>query len=224
MHPRKVHTLILLAALCLLTTALPGCVVKKQQDPAAIAKQQEQFNKKLAEKAAARKAKAEARRADMLYDALAAEQIYVDILADVHVGGGPFNFAAGMPASSIMAAVKPFLGVRYKWGGTTLRGLDCSGFTMQVFRRFGLRLPHHSAAQAKMGVPVAKNNLRTGDLVFFATKKGQGINHVGVIVGPDLMAHCSGKRGRCAIESFSRAYPTSFAGARRMLFKKKAKK
>ncbi len=158
-------------------------------------------------------------REEDLLAALDAEQVYVDMLTALGVGGGT-PFLAGLPASSLLDAVSPMLGIPYVWGGATPMGLDCSGFTLFVFRRFGLSLPHSSVAQALMGLPVEKGALQPGDLVFFSVS-GQGvIDHVGLIVGPDLMAHCSGKRGRVAIESFSRAYPERFVAARRLTFPK----
>ncbi len=151
---------------------------------------------------------------DLLTEALAAEQVYVDMLADFALGRFDSGFFAG--SGSLMEAVRLYLGTPYRWGGTSRRGIDCSGFTMQVFRRFGIRLPHNSAAQAHYGSAVPLSRLRAGDLVFFAVGEKK-INHVGVMVNGKYLAHCSSRRGRCAVEPLSRTYPSSIAGARRLL-------
>lgn len=161
-----------------------------------------------------------------LIDALDAEQSYIDMLAEYATGlipagrrlgaGGGALFSGPLPPGSVTAAVEPFLGIPYKWGGVTPQGLDCSGFTMLVFKRFGVNLPHSSVAQAQMGQPVGRTELQAGDLVFFAVNNSMLIDHVGVMLSRELMAHCSGLRGRVAVEPVSRVYPASFAAARRL--------
>ena len=76
-----------------------------------------------------------------------------------------------------------YLGLKYVWGGASLTsGADCSGFTQQIYKKFGVSLPHHAADQAKMGTKIAsKKNLQTGDLVFFG-KNGK-VTHVGIYGG-----------------------------------------
>ena len=155
---------------------------------------------------------------DLLREALASEQVYVDMLADFSLGRFNSGFLAG--GGSLLDAVRFYLGTPYHWGGTTRRGIDCSGFTMQVYRRFGIGLPHNSAAQAHYGKPVARSQLRAGDLVFFAVNE-KTINHVGVMVNNKYITHCSSRRGRCAVEPLSRTYPSFYAGARRLLSPKK---
>ncbi|MCI1858400.1 MAG: LysM peptidoglycan-binding domain-containing protein [Sporolactobacillus sp.] len=80
------------------------------------------------------------------------------------------------------------VGQRYVWGAN-----DCSGFTMKVFAKLGVSLPHSSAAQAGYGVPVAQADLQPGDLVFFNTS-GQGISHVGIYVGGGRMISAENER------------------------------
>lgn len=76
-----------------------------------------------------------------------------------------------------------YLGLKYVWGGASLtKGADCSGFTQQIYKKFGVSLPHHAADQAKMGTKItSKKNLQTGDLVFFGSKNN--ITHVGIYGG-----------------------------------------
>ena len=76
-----------------------------------------------------------------------------------------------------------YLGLKYVWGGASLTsGADCSGFTQQIYKKFGVSLPHHAADQAKMGTKItSKKNLQAGDLVFFG-KNGK-VTHVGIYGG-----------------------------------------
>ena len=76
-----------------------------------------------------------------------------------------------------------YLGLKYVWGGASLtKGADCSGFTQQIYKKYGVSLPHHAADQAKMGTKItSKKNLQAGDLVFFGSKNN--ITHVGIYGG-----------------------------------------
>ena len=108
-------------------------------------------------------------------------------------------------------------GVPYVWGGATLRGLDCSGLVLNIARRFGVRLPHSAALQWKRGIPVARDALTPGDLVFFANTYKPGISHVGVYVGGGKFVHASSGRGRVTVSSLREPYYAwKYAGARRL--------
>ncbi|WP_413511282.1 C40 family peptidase [Myroides odoratus] len=74
-----------------------------------------------------------------------------------------------------------FEGVRYRFGGTTHKGLDCSGLVMNAFNDTSINLPRNSSAMAEVGDKVSKNNAQKGDLIFFRTGRGSRISHVGII-------------------------------------------
>lgn len=85
---------------------------------------------------------------------------------------------------------KQFIGNKYVWGGASLtNGTDCSGFTMSVYKQYGITLPHSSVAQSKMGSAVSLSEAKPGDLVFYA--KGGTVNHVGIYIGNGQVVHAS---------------------------------
>ncbi|MDO5550890.1 MAG: SH3 domain-containing protein, partial [Lachnospiraceae bacterium] len=91
--------------------------------------------------------------------------------------------AAASRRSQIVNYALQFVGNRYVWGGTSLtNGVDCSGFTMQVMKKFGVSLPHYSGSQAKLGKAVSSSEMRPGDLIFYANSRGV-INHVAMYIG-----------------------------------------
>ncbi len=101
----------------------------------------------------------------------------------------------------LVSTIRRFIGVPYRWGGEDREnGFDCSGLTMVSYRLNGLNLPRNSRMQYKAGSYVAKQNLQQGDLVFFATKGGKRVTHVGMYVGGDNFIHAprTGKTVRVA--------------------------
>ena len=75
-------------------------------------------------------------------------------------------------------------------GGASLtKGTDCSGFTMMVYKKYGISLPHSSVSQSKMGTKVSLSEAKAGDLVFYA--KGGTVNHVGIYIGNGQVIHAS---------------------------------
>ena len=126
---------------------------------------------------------------------------------------------AGAPATKLEASVEKLLGIRYKYGGDTVRGFDCSGFTRYIFAQFGIDLPRTSAGQAGVGAKVSKNELRPGDLVFFNTN-GKGISHVGIYMGDGKFAHASTTRGITITPMNDKYYSKRYVTARRVLDEK----
>ncbi len=108
-------------------------------------------------------------------------------------------------AATLMDTARQYLGVRYRYGGVTPKGFDCSGLTRHLFAKFGSRLPRNSSSQAKVGVAVDRDDLRPGDLVFFATRGRGRINHVGVYIGDGEMVHASRSKG-VTVDSLDEPY------------------
>ncbi len=103
-------------------------------------------------------------------------------------------------ADAIITTALSFSGVRYKFGGTTKKGMDCSGLLYVSFRENEVLLPRISYEMAEEGKRIRLNNISKGDLLFFKTSKGKKkINHVGLVVavdGDDIkFIHASSSRG-----------------------------
>jgi uncharacterized protein YgiM (DUF1202 family) len=102
---------------------------------------------------------------------------------------------------------KEFLGNCYVWGGTNLnKGVDCSGFTMSVFKKFGVKLSHSSRSQAKEGTKISTSDLMPGDLVFYANSSGT-INHVAIYIGGGQVIHASSPKTGIKISKYNYRTP-----------------
>lgn len=86
-------------------------------------------------------------------------------------------------------------GTPYRYGGLGPDGVDCSGFVFLTFRdRFGIILPRSAKKQSLIGTPIARHQLRPGDLLFFKTDLGSGL-HVGIYKGDHKFIHVSTRQG-----------------------------
>lgn len=89
---------------------------------------------------------------------------------------------------------KSWRGVRYRYGGVTTKGVDCSGLTLRAYKElYDVDLPRTVAEQARKGTRIQKKNLRPGDLVFFKT--GRYSRHVGIYLGENKFIHASRSKG-----------------------------
>lgn len=96
-------------------------------------------------------------------------------------------------AAAVLPTAEQYLGVKYKWGGTSpATGFDCSGYVQYVFRKHGVQLPRTSRAQAAVGdrVGLDYNSLRAGDLIMFASS-GKPVSHVAIYAGNKRIIHSS---------------------------------
>lgn len=110
-----------------------------------------------------------------------------------------------------------YRGTRYRFGGTSRNGIDCSGLTMSVCRRWGLLLPRTSTAQFHRGTPVHCPDLKPGDLVFFKGTYKRGISHVGIYIGEGRFIHAAGRGKGVIVSSLNEPYyRRHLAGARRL--------
>lgn len=101
---------------------------------------------------------------------------------------------------SLVQYALQFVGNPYVWGGTSLtNGTDCSGFTMQVYARYGVGLPHHAASQPGYGTKISASAAKPGDLFFYGS--GSSISHVGIYIGNGQIVHASNARTGIKISS-----------------------
>ena len=122
---------------------------------------------------------------------------YVEVREELATAITMTEVLYGAGVSDIRASIcqygMQFLGNPYVWGGTSLtKGADCSGFTMSVFKNFGIKLPHSSVAQAKMGTTINIGEAKPGDLIFYGN--GKRINHVAIYIGNGMVVHASNPR------------------------------
>jgi cell wall-associated NlpC family hydrolase len=87
--------------------------------------------------------------------------------------------------SSVVAIAMRYLGIPYRYGGSTPRGFDCSGFTQYVFRQVGVSLPRTAQQQLGATTRISRSQARAGDLVFFLS--GGYAYHVGIYLGNGKM-------------------------------------
>ncbi len=101
--------------------------------------------------------------------------------------------------------VKTFLGVPYKLGGSTLRGIDCSAFVKKIFEIVNIELPRTTREQLRIGKKVGRDELEEGDLVFFRTHRGNR-THVGIYVGNNQFVHASYRSKEVRVDTLDAPY------------------
>lgn len=117
--------------------------------------------------------------------------------------------------SPIIATAKKYTGVPYKFGGTTPKGFDCSGYLQYIFAQHKVNLPRAADEQYKIGTAVKQAALRPGDLVFFSTYE-KGASHCGLYLGDGKFIHVSTSKG-VRIDEIKDAYwKPKYVGARRV--------
>ena len=125
-------------------------------------------------------------------------------------------------AANILSDAEKYLGAPYRAGGMTYSGFDCSGFVNTVFAENDIKLTRRSADQAKEGVGINIENVKHGDLLFFATAGEKRVSHVGIVHtitddGEIKFIHASTSKG-VIISSLEEAYwDKAFLFARRVL-------
>ncbi len=113
---------------------------------------------------------------------------------------------------TVVALAKQHVGAPYRWGGSSPSGFDCSGLVRYVYGQVGIALPHNAAQQYRLGMPVAREDLEPGDLVFF-----DRLRHNGIYVGDGRFIHARPTGRRVAIASLDDEwYASHFVGARRL--------
>ena len=125
-------------------------------------------------------------------------------------------------AKPIIDYAKSFEGTRYKYGGTSKRGMDCSGLIYTSFKNYDINLPRTTEGLKSIGSWVDLKEVTIGDLVFFATRKNsRNVNHVGIVTatrtGNIEFIHASTSKGVIISSLAERYWYFAFVQARRIL-------
>ena len=190
-----------------LVTLLFGCAA---HSPVSRQEQQQQFKNSMT-----------AQSSSVLFQ----EELYQDgVATDKELA----NFADGksyqLPvlADSILERGMSLIGTRYRFGGTSEAGFDCSGFIGYLFREeAGMNLPRSTREMINVDAPlVARSALKPGDLLFFATNGRRGrVSHAGIYLGDNQFIHSSSRKsGGVRVDSLGDSYwSKTFIEAKRAL-------
>lgn len=119
--------------------------------------------------------------------------------------------------NKLMSEAMRYLGTRYVWGGSDLvNGVDCSGFTQQLFAKVGIYLPRTAEQQSKVGTPVGRLDLlQPGDRLYFCDSNKTRINHTGIYIGNGYFIHSSRSAGGVTVDFLSEKWLKILVDARR---------
>ena len=136
---------------------------------------------------------------------------YVDVCysLDTALTVSEVLYGKGVTSAGIDLAQRAvqYVGCPYVYGGTSLtNGTDCSGFTMLLMKKYGVKLPHSARSQSRMGTEVSMSALQPGDLVFYSDSTG--VNHVTIYIGNGQVCHASNPRSGIKISELHYRTPT----------------
>ena len=104
----------------------------------------------------------------------------------------------------LVDAAMGFLGAPYRFGGFSIRGIDCSGLAKKIYQLFDIDLPRTANEQARVGMRVARSDLSEGDLLFFNTRRRGG--HVGIYIGNNEFVHAASRKRGVRVDNLDTPY------------------
>jgi gamma-D-glutamyl-L-lysine dipeptidyl-peptidase len=136
--------------------------------------------------------------------------------APTPAGAAPVRPAEESLRAGLVETARSFIDFPYTWGGTTAEeGFDCSGLAMTVYRLNGITLPRAISEQMTAGIPIGRDLLKPGDLVFFGSQSGGTASHVGIYIGDGFFIHAPGRGKTVRREALAAAYfAARYLGAR----------
>lgn len=122
-------------------------------------------------------------------------------------------------STKLDAFIKDWLGVKYKLGGKTKRGIDCSQFSKRLYRDvYGKELGNNCLQQWNQTKRILKGDLKVGDIIFFRSRQSPSGWHCGVYVGNDNFVHAANKDEGVKISSLSEPkYKKGYKGSGRLI-------
>jgi cell wall-associated NlpC family hydrolase len=121
----------------------------------------------------------------------------------------------------VVSTAQSYIGTKYKYGGTTHKGMDCSGLIYVAYSKEQIQLPRTSFAMSQQGKTISLKQIKKGDLVFFSTGRKKRINHVGLVSkvnnGIVYFVHASSSRGVITSSLSEKYYKNRFIKAKRIL-------
>jgi cell wall-associated NlpC family hydrolase len=128
-----------------------------------------------------------------------------------------FSAPTAAIAQRVINLARTMLNVPYRFGGSTLRGIDCSAYVQRVFGMMDVPLPRTAREQYSVGARVGRDDIQVGDLLFFRTYASFP-SHVGIYLGENLFIHASSMVRKVSIDSIDLPYYRKrFIGARRLV-------
>lgn len=140
-----------------------------------------------------------------------------EVVSNEPVGGAPLwgNGPMTAAARTLLQLAYQYLGVPYRYGGTSANGIDCSAFVQRCFAQLGVALPRTAAEQSQVGMPVGPAQLQAGDRLYFANRDGRVV-HTGIYIGDGYFIHASASTHKVSVSRLSEdLYRRMYAGARR---------
>ena len=150
--------------------------------------------------------------------AVAIGVILASLLDTPHPETIPWTGKPSVPTYGLQGKAQSWIGVKHKIGGRDRDGIDCSGLALELLEPLGAKLPRRAEDMRKMGRRVGLVEIRPGDLVFFSTKRADGLRgHVGVALDRNRFVHATASKG-VKIDSLSSPWwGPRFMEARRVL-------
>ncbi|HPB81626.1 MAG TPA: C40 family peptidase [Spirochaetota bacterium] len=140
-----------------------------------------------------------------LVPALCVTALYVSACSPPHLRYGSSYYGSEKRRDIVYTADR-YRGVRYRYGGASPRGFDCSGLVMYVYKKNGIRLPRTAVSQYRHGRHVPRQRLKPGDLVFFQTSRSNRLSHVGIYAGRNKFIHAPRPGKRVSYASLGNSY------------------
>lgn len=109
----------------------------------------------------------------------------------------------GIANSKIDSIVKPWIGKPYRYGGTTMAGIDCSAFTQRILMELGLSIPRTAKSQYEASTRVDTSDLQIGDLLFFLSRRSPSGWHVAFYLGNGKFVHAANRKMGVIVEELT---------------------